>query len=50
VRKPEGRRPLGIPGVNEMIILKGNFNNLDDAWTESIWLRVWTGGWLLWIF
>ena len=40
--KPEGKRPLG------RIILKRIFNKWDgEGWTELIWLRIGTGGGLL---
>jgi hypothetical protein len=50
VEKPEGRRPLEDPGVDERIILKRIYERLDGgrgAWTGSIWLRIGTGGGLL---
>jgi hypothetical protein len=34
-------------GVNMRIILKWLLRNWDGAWTELIWLRIGTGGWLL---
>jgi hypothetical protein len=48
VGKPEGRRPLGRPGVDGRIILKWIFERLDvGAQTGLIWLRIGTGGGLL---
>jgi hypothetical protein len=48
VGKPEGRRPLGNPGVDGRIILKLTCKRLDGgAWAGSIWLRIGTGGGLL---
>ena len=39
---------LEDPGVDGKIILKCNFDKWDvGAWTESIWLRIGTGGQLL---
>ena len=44
VRKPEGKRPLGNPGVDERIILKWTLRKWDGvAWTVLIWLRIGTG-------
>ena len=45
--KPEGRDYLNDPGVDGSIILKWIFEKWDGAWTEWIWLRIWTGGELL---
>jgi hypothetical protein len=45
VGKPEGKRPLGSPGVDERIILRWIFRKRGvEAWTGSSWLRIWTGG------
>jgi len=43
--KPEGRRPLGDPGLDGRIILRWIIRKLDvRAWTGSSWLRIGTGG------
>jgi hypothetical protein len=34
-------------GVDGIIRLKWIFEKWDGAWTESIWLRTGTSGWLL---
>jgi hypothetical protein len=48
VGKPEGRRPLGSPGVDGRIILKWIFERLGGgAQTGLIWLRIRTCGGLL---
>ena len=51
VGKPEGKRPLGDPGVDGKIILRWIFRKWDSGmwglWTGSSWLRIWTGGGLL---
>jgi hypothetical protein len=45
VGKPEGKRPLGRPGVAGRIILRWIFREWDVVvWTGSIWLRIGTGG------
>jgi hypothetical protein len=50
VGKPEGRRPLGRPRRTWEDNIKWIFERLDGgAWTGSIWLRIVTGGGLLWI-
>jgi hypothetical protein len=50
VGKPEGRRHLEDPGVDERIILRGIFRKWDvGAWTGSSWLRIGTGGGHLWM-
>jgi hypothetical protein len=48
VEKSEGRNQLENPGGDGRIILKWIFEKWDGvAWTESIWLRIGTGGFLL---
>jgi hypothetical protein len=43
--KPEGRRPLGRPGVDGRIILKWIFERLGvGAQSGLIWLRIGAGG------
>jgi hypothetical protein len=45
VGKPEGKRPLGRPGVDGRIILGWIFRKWDvEVWTELVWLRVEIGG------
>jgi len=45
VRKPEGKRPLGRPRLDGMIILKWIFRKrVVVAWTGSSWIRIGTGG------
>jgi hypothetical protein len=48
VGKPEGKGPLGRPGVKGKIILGWIFRKWDVAvWTGLGWLRIGTGGWRL---
>jgi hypothetical protein len=45
VGKPEGKRPLGDPGVDGRIILRRIFRKWDvGVWTGMRWLRIETGG------
>jgi len=45
VRKPKGKRPLGRPRGNGMIILRWIFREWNvGVWTGSSWLRIRTGG------
>jgi len=44
VGKPEGKRPLGIPGVNVKIILRWVYRKYGSGlWNGSSWLRIGTG-------
>jgi hypothetical protein len=45
VGKPKGNNHLEDPGVDGRIILRWIFRKwYVGAWTESIWLRIGTGG------
>jgi hypothetical protein len=45
VGKPEGKIPLGRPGVDVRIILRWMFKKWDvGIWAGSSWLRIETGG------
>jgi hypothetical protein len=44
VGKPEGKRPMGRPCVDERIILRWIFRKWDvGVWTGLRWLRIKTG-------
>jgi hypothetical protein len=46
--KPEGRRPLGRPRLRWKDNIKMDLRAVRwGAWTESIWLRIGTGGGVL---
>jgi hypothetical protein len=50
VGKPEGRRPLGRPRRRWEDNIKMDLREVGwRAWTGSIWLRIRTGGGLLWM-
>ena len=50
VGKPEGKRSLGRPKRRWEDNIKMIFRNWDvGVWTGSSWLRIWTGGGLLWL-
>jgi hypothetical protein len=50
VGKPEGRRPLGRPRCRLGIILGWILERWNGVmWTGLVWLRIGTGGELLWI-
>jgi len=43
--RPDGKRPLGDPGVDGRIILRRIFRKWDvGVWTGSSWLRIGTVG------
>ena len=45
VGKPEGKRPIGDPGVDSRIILRWIFRKWNMVvWTGSSWLRLETSG------
>ena len=45
VGKPEGKRPMGDPGIDGKIILRWIFMKWDfGIWNGSSWLRIGTGG------
>jgi len=46
VGKPEGKRPLGDPGVDGRVTLSWNFRKwYVGVSIGSSWLRIGTGGW-----
>jgi hypothetical protein len=48
VGKPEGGRPLGKPRHIRKDNIKKDLQEVGlAAWTGLVWLRIWTGGWLL---
>jgi hypothetical protein len=51
MRKPEERKPLGTPRRRWEDNIKMHLRKVwwGGAWTGSIWLRIGTGGGLLWI-
>jgi hypothetical protein len=50
VGKPEGKRSLANPGVDERIILKWVFSKWNvGAWTRSSWLRIGTCNGHVWM-
>ena len=49
VGKPEGMSPLGRTSVDRKKILRWIFRNWDGAWTGLNWLKIGTGGRLLYI-
>jgi hypothetical protein len=45
VGKPNGKRPLARPSIDESVILRWIFRKWDvGVWTGSSWLRIGTGG------
>jgi hypothetical protein len=48
VSRSEGKRSLGRHNADGRIILKWIFKKLNGAWAGLSWLRIWTGGGLLW--
>jgi hypothetical protein len=50
VGKPEGKRPLGRPRRRWVDNIKMDLGEVDEVmWTGLVWLRIGTGGELLWI-
>jgi hypothetical protein len=50
VGRPEGRRPLGRPRCRWEDNIKTDLQEVGwGAWTGLIWLRIGTGGGLLWV-
>jgi hypothetical protein len=47
VRRPEGKRHLGRSRHRWGDNINMNLKYDDRAWTESLWVRIWTGGRLL---